>query len=81
MISNYGSKTFLLFLMVFLFPCAVLSSQSISWLKISDEVLANWQTEISPDDPSVMLITPNWNHRETDLQKRIVSIVPKKSSS
>ena len=81
MVSNYGSKRALLILMVFLFTCAVLNSQSIAWLKISDEVLVNWHTEISPDDSSVMHITPNWKQREADVEKRIVSIVPKKSSS
>ncbi len=81
MISNYGSKRFLVILMVLLFTCGVLSSQSISWLKISEDVLQNWNAEISPEDPSVMLIAPKWKQKETDVQKRIMSIVPKKSSS
>lgn len=54
---------------------------SISWLEISEDVLQFWVTEITADRPFEMKISPKWRRRETDISKRIVGIVPKKSSS
>ena len=54
---------------------------SIQWLTIPDQVKENWKVEYSADDPSAMRITPSWPERDTDLRKRVLSIVPKKSSS
>ena len=65
------------------FICRALGSQenSIDWLEISEDVLESWSTEISADRPSVMRVSPKWRQRDSDIPKRIVGIVPKKSSS
>lgn len=68
---------------ILLFICQVLGAQenSITWLQISEDVLESWATLIPQDRPSEMKITPKWERREGDIPKRIVGIVPKKSSS
>ena len=54
---------------------------SIDWLEISEDVLQFWVTEIPADSPFQMKVSPKWRRREADIPKRIVGIVPKKSSS
>jgi putative ABC transport system substrate-binding protein len=68
---------------ILLFLSQVLGSQdnSISWLEISADVLQFWLAEIPADRPFEMRISPEWRRRQGDIPKRIVGIVPKKSSS
>ncbi len=54
---------------------------SISWLKVSEERQKDWQVEYSKSDQSVLQIKSIWPEKEGEVQKRIYSIVPKKSSS
>jgi putative ABC transport system substrate-binding protein len=78
-----GRTTRLVLVALLFFICQALFSQedSIGWLEISEDVLESWSTEISADRPSVMRVSPKWRQRDSDIPKRIVGIVPKKSSS
>jgi putative ABC transport system substrate-binding protein len=53
----------------------------LEWLKLSKGVVGNWKTTISTTEPSMMDITPKWNRRKTDVNKRILVILPKSSES
>jgi putative ABC transport system substrate-binding protein len=76
-------KVRILLAVILFFVCQLAGSQenSISWLEISEDVLQFWVTEIPADRPYEMRISPEWMRREADIPKRIVGIVPKKSSS
>jgi len=57
-------------------------SEGLSWLELGTEVLKNWKAEISPENNSVMTITPTqWEKTTEPLSKKILGLIPKQSDS
>ncbi len=56
-------------------------SATLSWLKLGEEVLPNWQAVILPENDSIMTISPKWKNTSESLTKKILGLIPKPSDS
>lgn len=54
---------------------------SLEWLEISKEAATHWKTELTPQDPGLMTISPQWERSTGSIPKRIFMMLPKNSSS
>jgi len=82
------NKLFLLIIslgiLLFIFQTSLIAAtakDSISWLKVPQEIQKNWKVTYSTEDLSVMTIKSTWSKDNSETSKKIYSIVPKKSSS